>query len=53
MASNDDSGGNDDHHAVNPKQTANRVMAIIDDLRYWSDIGYEQKKTLNRRGHID
>lgn len=41
VASNDDSGGNDDHHAVNPKQTANRVMAPLDDLRYWSDIGYE------------
>ncbi|HIG0266946.1 TPA: DUF6945 domain-containing protein [Klebsiella pneumoniae] len=41
VASNDDCGGNDDHHAVNPKQTANRVMAPLDDLRYWSDIGYE------------
>lgn len=41
VASNDDSGGIDDHHAVNPKQTANRVMAPLDDLRYWSDIGYE------------
>ncbi|HDE0955530.1 TPA: hypothetical protein PCH82_002111 [Klebsiella pneumoniae] len=46
----------DDHHAVNqnddthapflPKkpaseETAGRVIASLDDLRYWSDVGYE------------
>lgn len=42
VASNDDSGGNDgsdDHHSVSHQQTADRVIASLDDLRYWSDVG--------------
>lgn len=42
VASNDDSGGNDGSDgadAVRHQQTADRVIAPLDDLRYWSDVG--------------